>query len=175
MAHAWSAYLVPTRGTVSTAYRWQSEADLEGKTGMCDYSLHAAASRPARTGDKLVISRFPYTFTRGFAAVDESNVAVCLCPGTEIAFDSEVQVEMPMLWRFLLHWFGWGRSVVGHKVTRFRRVNMEVTATHHDAIELPDGRVILLTRLAVGQRATVLQLPIRLGGHATEKMLEYTA
>jgi hypothetical protein len=42
---------------------------------MCDYSLHAAASRPARTGDKLVISRFPYTFTRGFAAVDESNVA----------------------------------------------------------------------------------------------------
>ena len=169
------AYLVPIRGTVSTAYRWQSEADLEGKTGMCDYSLHAAASRPARTGDKLVISRFPYTFTRGFAAVDESNVAVCLCPGTEIAFDSEVQVEMPMLLRFLLHWFGWGRSVVGHKVARFRRVNMEVTATHHDAIELPDGRVILLTRLAVGQRATVLQLPIRLGGHATEKMLEYTA
>jgi hypothetical protein len=48
------AYLVPTRGTVSTACRWQSEADLEGKTGMCDYSLHAAASRPARTSSSSV-------------------------------------------------------------------------------------------------------------------------
>ena len=55
---------------------------------MCDYSLHAVASRPARTGDKLVISRFPYTFTRGFSAFGQSNLAVCLYPGTEIAFDS---------------------------------------------------------------------------------------
>src|SRR5260370_10650481 len=99
---AWPAYLVPSRGTVSTAYRWQSEADLEGKTGMCDYSLHAAASRPARTGDKLVISRFPYTCTRGFAAVDESNVAVCVCPAVEVAFDSEVQGEVGVLLRYLV-------------------------------------------------------------------------
>jgi hypothetical protein len=139
---------------------------------MCDYSLHAVASRPARTGDKLVISRFPYTFTRGFAAVDEPNVAVCLCPGTEIAFDSEVRVEMPMPWRFLLRRFGRERTVIGHKVARFRRINMEVTATHHDAIEFPDGRVVVLTRLAIGQRATVLQLPIQGSMHPTEKALE---
>jgi hypothetical protein len=140
---------------------------------MCDYSLHAVASRPARTGDKLIVSRFPYTYTRGFAAVDESNVAVCLCPGTEIAFEAEVWAEAPMPWRFVLHWFGRGRSVIGHKVARFRRINMEVTATHHDAIEFPDGRVVFLTRLAIGQRATVLQLPIHGGRHLTEKALEH--
>jgi hypothetical protein len=31
--------------------------------------------------------------------------------------------------------------------------------THHDALEFPDGQVVLLTRLCEGQRATVLQLP----------------
>ena len=30
---------------------------------------------------------------------------------------------------------------------------------HHDALEFPDGRIVLLTRLVPGQRATVLQLP----------------
>ena len=82
---------------------------------------------------------------------------------------------MPLLWRFLRHWLGTGLSTIGYKVARFRRVNMEVTATHHDAIEFPDGRVVLLTRLAIGQRATVLQLPIHMGGHTTEKVFEHTA
>jgi hypothetical protein len=31
--------------------------------------------------------------------------------------------------------------------------------THHDALEFPDGQVVLLTRLCEGQVATVLQLP----------------
>jgi hypothetical protein len=31
--------------------------------------------------------------------------------------------------------------------------------THHDALELPDGKIVLLTRLIEGQQATVLQLP----------------
>jgi hypothetical protein len=30
---------------------------------------------------------------------------------------------------------------------------------HHDALEFPDGRIVLLTRLSEGQKATVLQLP----------------
>ena len=30
---------------------------------------------------------------------------------------------------------------------------------HHDALEFPDGRNVLLTRLDEGQEATVLQLP----------------
>ena len=31
--------------------------------------------------------------------------------------------------------------------------------THHDALEFPDGEVVLVSRLCEGQRATVLQLP----------------
>ena len=30
---------------------------------------------------------------------------------------------------------------------------------HHDALEFPDGQIVLLTLLYGGQRATVLQLP----------------
>jgi hypothetical protein len=32
---------------------------------------------------------------------------------------------------------------------------------HHDALEFPDGQVVLLTALDEGQQATVLQLPAR--------------
>jgi hypothetical protein len=58
-----------------------------GVPSMCDYSLHHVASRPAKVGDKLVTTDFLKTITRGFAAVGEPDVAVCLLPGTELAFD----------------------------------------------------------------------------------------
>jgi hypothetical protein len=53
---------------------------------MCDYSLDFVASRPAKVGDKLVTTKFQNSMTRGFAAIGEPNVAVCLLPGTEVAF-----------------------------------------------------------------------------------------
>jgi len=53
---------------------------------MCDYSLHNVTSRPAKIDDKLVSTKFSCSTTRGFAAVGEPNVAVCLLPGTEVAF-----------------------------------------------------------------------------------------
>ena len=36
---------------------------------------------------------------------------------------------------------------------------MEQTSVHHDALEFPNGKIILLARLCEGQHATVLQLP----------------
>ena len=60
---------------------------------MCDYSLHAVRTRPAKIEDKLVTTTFKNSITRGFAAVGEPNVAVCLLPGTEIAFDNDVKCE----------------------------------------------------------------------------------
>jgi hypothetical protein len=57
---------------------------------MCDYSLHNVASRPAKVGDKLVTTKFDF-LARGFAAIEEPNVAVCLLPGTEVAFEKEVE------------------------------------------------------------------------------------
>ena len=58
---------------------------------MCDYSLHHVATRPAKIEDELVVTKFSKSITRGFAAVGEPNVAVCLLPGTEIAFDQNPQ------------------------------------------------------------------------------------
>jgi len=119
---------------------------------MCDYSLDLVASRPARVGDKLVSTRFPQTITRGFASVGEPNVAICLLPGTELAFEKEVQCETAFVFR----------SKFGHTVAMFREINKGQSNVHHDALEFPDGKIVLLTHLCEGQRATVLQLPARL-------------
>jgi hypothetical protein len=118
---------------------------------MCDYSLHLVASRPAKVADKLVVTDFDKSFTRGFAAVGEPEVAVCLLPGTELAFDHEVQYERGFsLFR---------KARVHHKVARFRQVDMSDPRVHHDAIEFSDGQIVKITRLVAGQTAAVLQLP----------------
>ena len=118
---------------------------------MCDYSLHLAASRPAQVGETLIATDFAKSITRGFAAAGEPDVAVCLLPGTEIAFETDVQYDRA----FSL----FGRARVDHRVARFRQVNMEDPNVHHDALEFPGGQIVLVTRLTPGQRATVLQLP----------------
>ena len=122
---------------------------------MCDYSLHAVSSRPARIGDQLITTKFPNTVTRGFCALGEPHVAVCLLPGTEIAFEKEVESRHPFA--KLLPSFGFGK--LGASVARFRQINTREPHTHHDALEFADGRTVLVTQLRSGQSATVLQLP----------------
>jgi hypothetical protein len=117
---------------------------------MCDYSLRHVASRPARVGDKLVSTTFVNSSTRGFAAVGEPNVAVCLLPGTELAFEKNLKSESA---------YGFSYKRLPHKVARFRQVNKDQPNVHHDALELPDGQIVLVTKLAGDQHATVLQLP----------------
>jgi hypothetical protein len=119
---------------------------------MCDYSLHLVASRPAKVGDKLVTTKFHNSLTGGFAGVQEPSVAVCLLPGTEVAFETEVECER------VFNVFR-SQKLISEKVARFRQINMEKQNAHHDALEFPDGQVVLLTRLCAGQHATVLQLP----------------
>ena len=118
---------------------------------MCDYSLHHVASRPARVGDKLVSTSFVSSGTRGFAAVGEPNVAVCLMPGTELAFEEDLQCETA---------YGFGYKRFSHKVARFRQVDKDQPSVHHDALELPDGQIVKLTKLRPGQQGTVLQMPV---------------
>ena len=129
---------------------------------MCDYSLHEVPSRPAKVGDKLVSTQFWNTTTQGFSAVGEPKVAVCLLPGTEIAFDADVRRKET---GFLLSFFKKEPRQISHRVGRFRQVNLDNPCTHHDAIEFPSGQIVLLTHLCVGQHATVLQLP----AHGTAK------
>ena len=117
---------------------------------MCDYSLDTVKTRPAQVGDKLSTRLFE-TGTRGFCAPEDASVAVCLLPGTELSFTEEVRRLRP--WR-------WSRGTIKHRTAIFRQINREISTSHHDALEFPDGQIILLTFLHEGQRATVLQLPV---------------
>jgi len=123
---------------------------------MCDYSLHSVRTRPAKVGDKLVTRDFG-TGTRGFASVADFNTAVCVLSGTELAFAREVTYADWNI-RSLIKARLAARIETPHRTAIFRQVNKE-TMTHHDALEFPDGQVVLLTRLSKGQEATVLQLP----------------
>jgi hypothetical protein len=98
-----------------------------GVASMCDYSLCHVASRPARVGDKLVSTTFVNSSTRGFAAVGEPNVAVCLLPGTELAFEKNLKSESA---------YGFSYKRLPHKVARFRQVNKDQPNVHHDALEI---------------------------------------
>jgi hypothetical protein len=118
---------------------------------MCDYSLHSIKSRPAKIGDKLTVRDFG-TGTRGFAASEDATVAVCVLPGTELAFAHEVERLPTRLWP-------WHDDAIKHKTAIFRQINKDKIAAHHDALEFPDGQIVLLTSLSEGQQATVLQLP----------------
>ena len=131
---------------------------------MCDYSLEHIMSREAEVGDKLVSQRFGDSISRGFAAANAPDVAVCLRPGTEIAFEDDVVFDNVLCA---------GRQTVPSRVARFRQVDKDVPHLHHDALEFPDGRAVLVTRLVEGQRATVLQLPAM--PHAAHEATEAAA
>ena len=118
---------------------------------MCDYSLHNVKSRPAKVGDKLTTRNFD-TGTRGFAAPEDANMAVCVLPGTELAFTRPVRYSPR-------GFFDWKWSLVAHTTVIFRQVNKNNPRTHHDALEFPDGQTLLLTEVLEGQEATVLQVP----------------
>lgn len=118
---------------------------------MCDYSLHAVASRPAKVGETLITTTFAGTSTRGFASENELATAVCMRPGTELAFDQDVKYDRRWVWTRTLPW----------RVGQFSQIEPEMPDRHHDAIEFPDGSRVLVTQLCEGQRVTVLQLPVR--------------
>ena len=134
---------------------------------MCDYSLHNVKSRAAKVGDKLTTRNFN-TGTRGFAAPEDVSTAVCVLPGTELAFASQVRCGPSGL-------FGLKVSTLNHSTAIFRQVNKDEPRAHHDALEFPDGQVVLLTDMVEGQEATVLQLPAQPATAAEEKEQERVA
>ena len=117
---------------------------------MCDYSLHAMATRPAEVGETVVTTTFRGTSTRGFASESDPGVAVCMLPGTELAFADDVKYDNRWIWT---------RSV-NSRVGKFGKMDPHIPDRHHDAIEFPDGNYVLVTQLCEGQQVTVLQLPV---------------
>jgi hypothetical protein len=134
---------------------------------MCDYSLHSVKSRPAKVGDKLTTRNFN-TGTRGFAASEDASLAVCVLPGTELAFARAVSCRPRGV-------FGWKAGTVNHTTAIFRKINKGNQHTHHDALEFPDGQIVLLTDLFERQQATVLQLPAQPATAAEAKVQERVA
>jgi hypothetical protein len=115
---------------------------------MRDYSLHALATRVAQVGEILVSTKFPLTTTRGFGGVNDPEIAICLRPGTEIAFERDVLAEGMML-----------RKNIRDRLARFRQIDLDQPNHHHDALEFSNGTIVMVTDLVPGQKATVLQLP----------------
>jgi uncharacterized membrane protein len=103
---------------------------------MCDCSLQHVLSRPAKVGDRLTTRDFN-RHTRGFSAPEDKNVAVCVLPGTELSFADEVR--RARLWP-------WTKDIINHKTAIFRQINQGNRAAHHDALEFPDGHIVLLPR-----------------------------
>jgi len=135
---------------------------------MCDYSLHHVQSRAARVGDKLTTRNFG-TGTRGFAAPENPTTAVCVLPGTELAFSQEIAFTPPSGPRSEVH-------SANFKTAIFRQINKDMPRAHHDALEFPDGSMVLLTDLCDGQDAVVLQLPAQpttAAEAANQKRVEY--
>jgi len=137
---------------IALTFWWGCGASNMGVPEMCDYSLESVRSRPAKVGDKLTTRDFG-TCTRGFAAAEDAKVAVCVLPGTELAFSSTVKVAN---FRYIVRQ---QVETLSHATAIFRQVNKNEARKHHDALEFPDGRIVLLTQLCEGQEATVLQLP----------------
>jgi hypothetical protein len=77
--------------------------------------------------------------------------AVCILPGTELAFDKPIT----------LRWSSdEGKCIDGRFTTAIlRQKDKDKPHVHHDVLEMPDGQQVLLTCLEEGQVATVLQLP----------------
>jgi hypothetical protein len=77
-------------------------------------------------------------------------VAVCLLPGTELAFEQKVQFYSRWVWK----------RTIDCRVGKFGTIGLDDPQRHHDAIEFPDGRSVLVTLLLPGQKVSVLQLPV---------------
>src|SRR5499427_7470178 len=107
----------------------QAEGLSEGRSRMCDYSLHNVKSRPAKVGDKLTTRNFGLG-TRGFAAPEDATTAVCVLPGTEIAFSQAPVCAASGL-------LGWGAKKINHAMAIFRQINKDQPHVHHDALEFP--------------------------------------
>ena len=116
---------------------------------MCDYSLHVVSSRPAELAETIITTEFSGTRTRGFASPSDPKTAICLRPGTEIAFEKNAYAQ-----RFLFN------RNLKERLARFRQIDLDMPTQHHDALEFANGRIVLVTDLVPGQRARILQLPV---------------
>ena len=61
-----------------------------------------------------------------------------MLPGTELSFADEVRITRRNPWP----------DVINYKTAIFRQINQDDPRAHHDALEFPNGELVLLTFLA---------------------------
>lgn len=133
---------------------------------MCDYSLHAVATRDAVAGETLVTTSFFQTTTRGLASPSDLRCAVCLKEGTELAFVEPVRFDNRWIWS----------KTLSQTTGKFIKMDTDEPARHHDAIEFFDGTRVLITQLTDGQEVRVVQLPAqRIAQPVAKKVVELRA
>ena len=117
---------------------------------MCDYSLHAVADAACPSRRDADLHDIPRYIDPRLCVGTRAAVAVCMLPGTELAFAEDVKYDNRWIWT----------RTTDCRVGKFNQIDPHVSDRHHDAIEFPDGSHVLVTQLCEGQRATVLQLPV---------------
>jgi len=119
---------------------------------MCDYSLQnvSLAARQKLATDSPRATSAPVR--AAFARRRRPAWPSAFCRERNCPSPARSPAKQPGL-------FPWRTRLINHKTAIFRQINMHKLAAHHDALEFPDGRILLLTLLSEGQQATVLQLP----------------
>lgn len=108
---------------------------------MCDYSLEAYKSRPARKGEEYVLHRFP-SGSKGFVSAGDCQTAVCMAADTRLRL-SGLSVE------------GSDLQGVG-PVEEVTFVQLE-HGWYRDGVRFANGVECSLQRLPIGVKATVTQ------------------
>jgi len=151
---------------------------------MCDYSQENVKFRTATALDKLMTHNFD-TGTFGFRASDDQATgkdatALCILPGTEIAFMNEIKLRPGFaLGSAELD----GRTVVigvppkpEDRTATFVQVDKRCKTSHHDALLFANGNVVLLNSLDVDQEALIVTLPAKPetpAEHEEQRRVEY--
>ena len=121
--------------------------------------MEHVASRPAVVGDELTLTRsYGGSSSKGFFPTSEENstTAVCLIPGTELAFAEPIKINACDSF-----YYESDHVVSEYSVAKFVEKGSKENDKfqYHDALELPNGRQVILQALPMGQKCTVLQLP----------------
>lgn len=106
---------------------------------MCDYSLEAYRSTPARTGETYETHRFA-SGTVGFVAKGDRETAVCMSCDTRVTLENIPQPLQASL------------SISPRENVVFTRLE---EGPHHDGVRFSNGAQVTLQRLGSGVSGTV--------------------
>jgi hypothetical protein len=106
---------------------------------MCDYSLEAYRSRPARLGERYETHRFE-SYSIGFVAPGDASIAVCMAYDTKLRLEGIPEVVQRSL----------GVSV-NEDVTFIRLED----SPHHDGVRFANGAELTVQKLGPGVKGYI--------------------